>query len=191
MVVIQVSGFVGSGKKYLCSKLKKNIIYFDADAIYRKIANQIGLSSSLSNQEVTQLREKANIMFNDEIKKIINRESNKHEVIVFLTVDEYIRKADKRYYIKITNMNETYRRFCLREINNFIKKSTTIKNMIKKDKINKIYDNINAELDLRISFPIPYNDYVAENESSLHYAMSYKASVMSQSDIIKEINKLA
>jgi hypothetical protein len=191
MVVIQVSGVVGSGRKYLCEKLKKTVKCFDADAILREADDKLHTLVKTKKTKLTHNQENVIAMADEEIKKIINRESNKHEVIVFTGLRMYVKHCNMRYFIKINNFEDTFRRFQLREFNKFIKASTSIKNIIKKSKITDIRPKVLKEMSLSAPFPCNYSEYLSEYETELYYAKAEKAIIKSQSDIIKEINKIA
>ena len=101
-MIIHIDGIQGSGKSYLCSKIKMKCV--DTDEIIDKAYDIIEKSQKTSKKiprTMSQIRKVSNNL----IKNYIDKNKN----IVFVGMTAKIPNINKRYFIKITDFNTVLR----------------------------------------------------------------------------------
>lgn len=103
-MIIQIIGIAGSGKSYICSKLK-NVTCLDTDDYFCRAYNI--LKDKSTDKKIATLADK---LFKQDIKNA------KHVVITGITLQS--KKTDRIYFIKMNNseLESAYRRVVKREL---------------------------------------------------------------------------
>src|SRR5580692_9983651 len=103
-IIIHVDGVVGAGKTTLCSKFKhyRNVTVVDTDSVLHQ-AYENSMKYKLPKRFEKLEKEKKRIM-NDVIK------NTKTKYLLFCGLTLNISMADYKYFIKITDPIETYKR---------------------------------------------------------------------------------
>ena len=131
IMIIHIDGIQGSGKSYLCSKIKMKCV--DTDEIIDKAYDIIEKSQKCLRKmprTMSQIRKVSDNL----IKNYIEKNKN----IVFVGMTAKIPNVDKKYFIKIINFNLVFKRLVLRELDKIIKSEKKIKNEVKKWTIQKL-----------------------------------------------------
>lgn len=176
-IIIHVDGVPGSGKSYLCTKLK-NVPCVDTDDIVKL---------AFKKADILGIREtKANI--DKLVEQIINKLINKNNFIVFSGMTASIPNPSYKFFIKIEDLVETYKRLNLRELDKIIRNYDNIKKSIHSMTAGKnlIFRNAN----LTWCFPLPYDNFVEDYEKRLKQAKEEGYTILSKEDIYKFINNL-
>lgn len=117
-IVIHIDGVQGSGKSYICSKLK-NILCIDTDNIMKKA---IKLGNNTKN--INKLKKIEQML----IKKYIE----KNDKIIFVGMMKIdIQLSTHKYFIKITDFTLVFKRLLLRELDKIYENYNKIKKHIK------------------------------------------------------------
>jgi len=113
-IIIHVDGVQGSGKSFICSKIK-NILCVDTDDI-RNRSIKIIEDSQYTNKKYTRT---FNQMKKIE-KKIVNTYINDNDKIIFVGMTADIPTPTHKYFIKITDFSDVYKRLLLRELEKIV-----------------------------------------------------------------------
>jgi cytidylate kinase len=177
MTVIHIDGVQGSGKSYVCSKLK-NIICIDTDDIISE-TTQIIHHHKLPNT----LSERKKIT-----SKLVQSYIEKHDKIVFVGMTLVIPNPTYKFFIKITDLKYSYKRLLLRELDKIMHHSKEIKKHIHDtDAEDMVVDRI---ANISMLFPIRYNYFVDNYKLRLQEAIKNNYVVKTQDQIIDIINHL-
>ena len=174
-IIIHIDGVQGSGKSYICSKLK-NILCIDTDNIMKK-ARKIGNNTNNINK----------------LKKIeqmlINKYIEKNDKIAFVGMTIDIPLSTHKYFIKITDFTLVFKRLLLRELDKIYENYNKIKKHIKEEN-NPKEINIERIAELSVIFPPNYKAFLEDYKDRLNEAKKNKYIPKTQDEIIKIVNKL-
>jgi hypothetical protein len=176
-IVIHIDGVQGSGKSYVCSKLK-DIVCIDTDDIISE-TTQIIHQNKLPNT-IHQRRKIAN--------KLVQYYIQKHDKIVFVGMTLVIPNPTYKFFIKITDFKHSYKRLLLRELDKIVDNSKKIKKHIHDTNPEDIV--VDRIATMSMMFPIRYEYFVDNYKIRLEQAMKDKYVVKTQDQIINSINHL-
>jgi len=185
-MIIQIIGIAGSGKSYICNKLN-NVICIDTDDYFTKAYNILAadINKKITDKKITSL---ANKLFETDIKNA----HNKTVVITGITLKS--KKLDRLYFIKMDKIEIelAYRRVIKRELSKYIQ--LTDREVI--DNIETMNPN-KIQLYLYYTYimgidPITmtFDKYKKKYNNSLKKHKNDGSIIMSQIDIINDINKI-
>ena len=184
-LIIHIDGVQGSGKSYICSKLK-NVLCVDTDDIV-KVAIDIIEKSQKTDKKIPRTFNQLQKVKKQVIKKIIKDNSNKKIVFVGMTVD--VPNPEHKLFIKITDFTTVYKRLLLRELDKIIKHKKEIINHINNEKDPQEID-IQRTADMSLAFPLEYNEFLQDYKERLQEAKNKKYIPKTQNKIIDFINNL-
>ena len=177
MTVIHIDGVQGSGKSYVCSKLK-NIVCIDTDDIISEMSQFIHYHK-LPNT----LQERKKIA-----NKLVQSYIEKHDKIVFVGMTLDIPNPTYKFFIKIKDLKYSYKRLLLRELGKIMEHSKEIKKHIQTtDAEDVVVDRI---ANISMMFPIRYAYFVDNYKSRLQEAIKNDYVAKTQDQIIDIINHL-
>jgi len=181
-IIIHIDGVQGSGKSYICNKLKK-IYCVDTDDIQNKAITIIEKSQNTNNKLPRTLKSLIKIK-----NKLVNDIINNNNFIVFVGMTANIQNPTYKFFIKITDFTGVYKRLLLRELNKIIKnKNQIIKHINEETNPNEI--DIMRISNLSVMFPVFYNDFINDYKYRIKKAKEDGYIIKTQDEIINEINK--
>lgn len=190
-MIIHINGIQGSGKTYLCSLLKKNknVICIDTDDVghmaykltrhkYKpRIKNPLDNYFNLYGKTIRKLR--------DNIIK-----QHKDKILIFVGMTLTIHKLDYKYFIKLNDIKQTYRRFVKREFTKIFKHKSIINKIINKSDVNILGYDLRVNAGIAWSQPCEYFEYIREYKKLLKTAKKEKYTILPQKQIAYKINKI-
>jgi adenylate kinase family enzyme len=190
-MIIYVGGIPGSGKTYICSQLKhiKNAVCIDLDDVvnnaYRTSRDSDHFKKQIHADAFPHTWDKNATLLKEEIIQ-----ANKDKILVLVGIDKSI-DYDKAFFIKIDDLDHTYRRYMKRELNKVIDNQKRIRDIIEDTKDPYFVDyDISAAINSAGLF-IPYSSYETNYNNGLEQAKKNDHIVLTQKEIIDEIKKLA
>ena len=155
-IIIHIDGVQGSGNSYICSKLK-NILCVDTDDIMKK-GIKIIENSQKTNKKMPRTFKQLQIIKSKIVEKLL-KNNNK---IVFVGMTVNIPNPTYKFFIKLTNLPDIYKRLQLRELDKIYNNYKKIKShIIKEQNPNEI--EVQRIADMSLVFPVSYsaflNDY--------------------------------
>ena len=184
-IIIHIDGVQGSGKSYICSKLK-NIVCVDTDDIMKK-AIEIIENSQQTNKKMPktlhQLLKIKKLLVNNYLK------NNNKIAFVGMTVDMTDDILTHKFFIKITDFTSVYKRLLLRELEKISINYKKIKKHINEE-TNPKKINIQRIAELSLSFPVDYKDFLEDYKERLNDAKLKNYLVKTQEHIISIVNNL-
>jgi len=181
-IIIHVDGVQGSGKSYICKKLR-NIKCFDTDDIATKAFNKIE-NSQKTNKKIPRTLKNLEKISNDLVNNIIK----KNNIVVFVGMTIKINNPTYKLFIKINDLTETFKRFQLRELDKIINNENIIKKAIKE--MTPEHNFIHRKSELSWHFPVGYNEYKKNYNILLKEAKKKGYDTKTQNEIIEIINYL-
>jgi hypothetical protein len=186
-MIIHIDGVQGSGKSYICSKIKNikcSIKCIDTDDIMKEAINIIETSQNTNNKMPRTIKQL------DKIKKqIVDYYIKKYDNIIFAGITVTIINPDYKFFIKITDFSNVYKRLLLRELNKIIKnKNKIIKHITMEDDPKEI--EIQRIADLSLRFPFEYDSFIKDYKERLKEAKNKKYVIKTQEEIIDFIKSL-
>jgi len=182
-IIVHIDGVQGSGKSYICSKIK-NVLCVDTDDIMKNAIDIIEKSQKTNKKMPRTFNQLQKVK-----KQIINEiiKYNKKIIFVGMTVD--VPNPVHKLFIKITDFTTIYKRLLLRELDKIIKHKKEIINHIKNEKNPKEID-IQRIADMSLVFPVDYNSFKEDYNERLKEAKNKKYIPKTQNEIIDFINNL-
>ena len=182
-IVIHVDGVQGSGKSFICSKIK-NILCIDTDDIMKQ-AIQIIEDSQNTNKKLPRT-------FNQlqKIKKKLAEEyikENNKIIFVGMTVD--IPQPTHKFFIKIIELENVYKRLLLRELEKIHTNYEKIKKHINEE-TNPNEIDIQRIADMSLMFPVDYSEFLKDYKENIKKAKKNKYLIKTQNEIIDIINNI-
>jgi adenylate kinase family enzyme len=182
-LIIHINGVQGSGKSYICSRLK-NILCVDTDDIMKQAIKIIEQSQKTKHKLPKTFKQLQKVK-----KSIVNKYITKHNRIVFVGMTADIPNPNYKFFIKITNKDAVFRRLLLRELNKIVSHYNQLKKHIQTEPDpNEIECQRIAELS--VMFPVEYKMFVDDYNENKKKAIKNKYSIKTQDEIIQTINKL-
>ena len=182
-IIVHVNGVQGSGKSYICSKLK-DILCVDTDDIMKDAINIIE-ESQKTNKKIPRTFKSLQKIKHKIVKKIIK----KNNKIVFVGMTVNIPNPTHKFFIKITDFTFVYKRLLLRELEKIVKNYKKIKKHIKEENNPKEIE-IEKIADMSLLFPVEYNAFLEDYKENLKKAIDKKYLPKTQDQIIITINNL-
>jgi len=182
-IIIHIDGVQGSGKSYICSKLK-NIKCIDTDDIMKKSINIIEKSQKTNKKmprTFEQLQKIKKLLVNDYIKK--------HNKIIFVGMTANIPNITHKFFIKLDDFTTTYKRLLLRELNKIVKNEKKIIKHIQKENNPKEID-VQRFADMSMRFPVDYDAFLEDYKERLKDAKNNGYKPKTQDEIIEFIQQL-
>ena len=185
-IIIHIDGVQGSGKSYICSKIK-NILCVDTDDIMKETKKKI---ESIQKKDFPKVIDRHTMKLIKQIEKnIVNNYIKNNNIIVFVGMTVKINKPTYKFFIKIDDFTAVYKRLMLRELDKIVTNYIKIKNYINKNNDpNEI--NINNVSSQSIPFPFSYDDFLTEYKERLKQSKKKKYLAKTQEEIIQFIKKL-
>jgi adenylate kinase family enzyme len=184
-MIIHIDGVQGSGKSFICKKLR-NSICVDTDDILKNAYNIIEMSQK-SKKKMPRTQEQVKKVAEELVSKII--EKKKSEKLVFVGMTVTVPNPDYSFFIRIDDPFVVYKRLLLRELSKIVKNERKIKAHIKKVKIPQEM-RIEQVGDMSLSFPVMYPDFLEDYKERLKEAKKKKMKIKNQIEIAKMINSL-
>lgn len=185
IMIIHVDGVQGSGKSYICSKLK-NVLCVDTDDIMKNAIDIIEKSQK-SIKKMPRTFKQLQKVKKQIVNKIIKENVNKKIVFVGMTVD--VPNPEHKLFIKINDFTTVYKRLLLRELSKIVKHEKEIINHINKEKNPEEID-IQRIADMSLIFPVDYNAFKGDYDERLKETKKMGYIPKTQDEIIDFINKL-
>ena len=182
-IIIHIDGVQGSGKSYICSKLK-NILCVDTDEVMKK-AIQIIESSQQTNEKMPRTFNQLQKIK----KKIINKYLKNNSKIAFVGMTADIPLPTHKFFIKITDFTSVYKRLLLRELEKIFINHKKIKQHIN-DENNPREIDIQRIADMSLVFPVSYNQFLEDYKERLNTSKKKNFLPKTQEQIILIVNNL-
>lgn len=180
-MIIQIIGIAGSGKSYICSKLKNsnNVTCLDTDEYFSKAYDL--LRDKATDKKIAVLADKL-------LKQDIRNSSG---IIVITGITLQIKKTDRIYFIKMTpkELESAYRKVVKRELLKYVQLTN-----------NKLINNVDTMDPNKLQLYLYYTYFMGvdplimtfskykEKYNKLLKKQTENVIIKSQSDIIKEIS---
>lgn len=187
-MIIHVEGIPGSGKSYICSQLK-GVTCIDIDDIvaeaYKKARDSKYLKMQIHNDTFPHAWDKETVL----IRERYMQESKDNDKPLVLVGIDSTAEPDIGFFIKIDDLEATYRRYMIRELNKILNNKTAIKDIIEKTEDPYFID---YDIDMKINAAkfIPYSTYEANYKTGLEQTKKKDYKILTQKEIIEEIKRL-
>jgi len=180
-IIIHIDGVQGSGKSFICSKIK-NILCIDTDNIMKQSIKIIEDSQNTNKPYLRTFNQMKKIE-----KQIINKYINDNDKIIFVGMTATIPNPTHKFFIKITDLSGVYKRLLLRELEKITLHYKKIKRHIIEENDPKEID-IQRIADMSLVFPVSYNDFLEDYKERLKEATTKKYLAKTIEQIIDIIN---
>lgn len=178
-MIIHIKGVQGSGKTYLCTQIK-NIKCVDLDDVMRQTLDIMD-----SDEKIPKTDKQYEKISNNIVKDYIKN----NEKIIFVGMTVQVPNPDVKFYIRLTDLDKTYRRLILRELQQIIKNKDKIIKHVKTEKDPKdIYVSRVAGLGTNVE--TTYEKYRYMYKESMKRAKSKGYKPKTQDQILEFIEKL-
>lgn len=200
--IINITGIQGSGKSYICSKLK-DIPCIDTDKVLYNAFTKLLKNSKKFQKYLTipnkktydNASEEANKLVGIQAKKDLHYEIKKIKkplvIVVGITIDV---KSDLKFFIKLENkeLERTYRRVMMREADKIKDNYNNIKKIINNEPIYHISEILSYKYEISaLSLVTPFSGYKKLYQGIEKFEKKQGSLVKTQSQIIEHIEKLA
>jgi len=182
-IIIHIDGVQGSGKSYICSKIK-NVLCIDTDDIMYS-AVQIIEDSQKTNKRIP----KTICKLQNVKRKIVNEYIKNNDKILFVGMTVNIPNPTHKFFIRITDFTTTYKRLLLRELEKIVINYEGIKKHINNENDPREID-IQTIAEMSILFPVKYYKFLEDYKERLKKAKAKNYLPKSQEQIIEIINNL-
>jgi len=182
---VHIDGVQGSGKSYICSKLK-NILSVDTDNIMEQVKKEVSLIQKKNFPTIVDKKTLKLVIIME--KKIVKEYIDNNKIIIFAGMTVDIPNPTHKFFIKIDDPNTVYKRLLLRELEKIITNNKNIQNYINITNPSEI--NINNISKQSIPFPVSYNDFLDDYKERLKEAKKHNYKVLTQEKIIETITKM-
>jgi len=184
-LIIHIDGVQGSGKSYICSKLK-NILCIDTDDIMEQTKKEV--SSILQSAFPSKINKSTLKLIKQVESKIVQNYIKNNTIIVFVGMTVNIPNPTYKFFIKINDFETVYKRLLLRELEKIVTNHKKIKTYIKNTNPKKM--NIFNISHQSILFPSTYDSFLEDYKERLADAKKQKYLPKTQDEIIYFINNL-
>jgi dephospho-CoA kinase len=199
--IINITGIQGSGKSYICSKLK-DIYCIDTDKVLDKTFTRLLKNSEKfrkylmipdKNQAENFSEKASNLLFtqaNKDLQKEIANSTQPLIIVVGITLDV---KSDIKFFIKLNSadLEKTYRRVMMREADKIKNNYNIVKKIINNENIHNIAPLLHYKYEIgAINQIFPFAGYRKLYQEITKYEKEQNALIKSQSQIIKHIRKI-
>ena len=182
-IIIHIDGVQGSGKSYICSKLK-NIVCVDTDDLANE-AMQMIEDSQKTNKKIPRTSNQLRIMG----KKLVNEYIENNDRIAFVGMTADIPLATHKFFIKITDFTSVYKRLLLRELEKIVANYKKIKKHIDEES-NPKEINVQRLAEMSVEFPVDYRSFLEDYRERLSEAKKRNYLPKTQEQIISIVNNL-
>ena len=172
-IIIHIVGIPGSGKSYICSKIK-NVLCVDTDDIWYEA---IGLMKNFKSDKA----------HSDIIKQLVKQYIDNNNIIVFVGSTVKIPNPTYKFFIKITDFDKTYKRFVIRELDKIYSNYNEIKKYVISTDPYDTY--VQTKFRLTTSFPLTYNEYIMTYNKLLDETHKDNYILKTQEQIMKILSK--
>lgn len=185
-IVVHINGVQGSGKSYICSKLK-NVTCVDTDDIMHKVKKKV---MNIQGRDFPSKIDKKTLKLIVEIEQdIVNKYIHRNNPIVFVGMTATIPNPTHKFFIKVDDFESVYKRLLLRELEKITTHYSKIKKYIKQhEDVSQM--NIYNVSTQSLPFPVTYASFIDDYKEQLKEAKKNKYTPKTQHEIIHYINKL-
>ena len=184
-IVIHIDGVQGSGKSYICSKLK-NIVCIDTDNIMEQTKKQV--SKILERDFPAKINKTTLKLIQQEELKIVQKYIENNAFIVFVGMTVKIPNPTYKFFIKIDDHETVYKRLLLRELDKIVINHKKIQTYIKNTNPKEM--RIASVSKQSIQFAEPFDAFLEDYKERLKDAKKQKFLIKTQEQIIDFINNL-
>ncbi len=194
-LIYHVDGIPGSGKTYICSKITlPNSVCVDNDDIVLYAKNYVD-SLLGTSQEMPRTFNSVNKIIKRKVDEIIADSISKGiKIIIFVgvrfMVDTALNDATHKYFIRLDDLEYTFRRVLLRETEKIFENYEDIKKIINNTKLeaSELDDMILRKCNLALNYPPEFSDYKGMYKYKLGICKKNNYKIMTQDQIINKIN---
>jgi|TARA_B100001964_G_C13974445_1_gene483359 hypothetical protein len=195
-MIIHINGVQGSGKSYICNRLKKNkkVICIDTDDIqlqaYKNIRNKSSYKKELHDIKGFEKQDPFPTLTKEMqkiYKSIIRKHKNKILIISGMAFE--VKYYDMGYFIKLDKLPEIYKRTLLRDFDKIFSNKNKIKNIIKTTE-DPYFVKEELDFPLNLGGLDPYIIYKMRYDDMLKQAKTDNYKILSSDKIYKDIMKL-
>lgn len=195
-MIIHINGVQGSGKSYICNKLKKNknIICIDTDDIqlqaYKNIREKQSYKKELHDVKGIEKQDSFPTL-TKEIQKIYKSiiKKYKNKILIISGMAFEVKEYDIGYFIKLDKLQEIYRRTLLRDFDKIFSDKNKIKKIIKTTK-DPYFIKEDLDFPLNLGSLEPYIFYKMRYDNMLKQAKKDNYKILSSEKIYRDILKL-
>jgi len=182
-IIIHIDGVQGSGKSYIKSQIN-NFLFVDTDDIMKDSIKIIE-----DSQKTNKKMPRTFVQLQKIKRKIINEYIKNNDKIIFAGMTADIPEPTYKFFIKITDFLNVYKRLLLRELEKIVKNYKKIKKHINTENNPREID-IQRIADMSLIFPVDYDAFINDYKERLKESIKKKYLPKSQKEIIKIINNL-
>lgn len=184
-LIIHIDGVQGSGKSYICSKLK-NVLCVDADDIMEQTKKNV--SKILGSEFPAKINKRTIKLIQREENKIVRDYVKNSDIVVFAGMVVDMPDPTYKFFIKIDDFETVYKRLLLRELEKIVLNHKKIETYIKNTNPKEM--NIFNVSHQSIPFPSTYVSFLQDYKERLQDAKKQKYMPKTQNEIINFINSL-
>ena len=184
-LIIHIDGVQGSGKSYICSKLR-NILCIDTDDIMEQTKKNV--SKILGSEFPAKINKLTLKLIQQEENKIVQNYIKNNNIVVFVGMTVNIPNPTYKFFIKIDDFETVYKRLLLRELDKIVLNHKKIKTYIKNTNPKEM--NIFNVSHQSILFPSTYDSFLQDYKERLQEAKKQKYLCKTEKEIIEFINNL-
>ncbi len=180
-MIIIIEALQGTGKTWLCNRISslKHVVCVDLD--------KLALDAYEKSKSGRKKKEK---LEDDRIQELVDKYAES-KILVFVAVglNMKILTDSTHYFMKIDNLEKTFRRFQMRELDKIVQNEKRIRSLIKNAPVERIKGDIDSAVEYVVGF-WEFKDFKKRYEDMLKQAHHNHSSVKSQEGIFEDI-KLA
>lgn len=189
MKFIYIEGLPGSGKTYICHQLSKliNSVCLDIDDLYLEAYKELKLKD---RENITILPD----LFDAKWDEYYNKYKKANvKLLIIVGVTLYGVGAEKKYFMRLDNIEDNYRKFLHREHDKIIENYDLIVNIINNSNVNLI--DLDIIHTINLVFILDYckigiHEYKNEYNQLMLAANRRKLTIMNAYEIVKDIKLL-
>ena len=185
-VLIHVDGVQGSGKSYICSKLK-NVVCIDTDDIMEQTKKIV--SNILGRDFPAKINKTTLKLIQREETKIVQKYIDKNAIVVFVGMTVKIPNPTYKFFIKINDPETVYKRLLLRELEKIVSNHKKIQTYIKHTNPKEMRIAAVSKQAVPFGF-VSFDEFLEDYKERIQEAKTQKYLIKTQDQIIDFINKL-
>lgn len=192
-MIIHVDGIPGAGKTYICSQLKdvENIMCLDVDKIVEdayikcREENSKHFIDQIHNDTFPYVWDRETILLKQKYTELA---ADENKILVWVGIDASA-EADYGFYIKLQDLEKTYRRYAKRDMTKIFNNKSDILKIID-DTEDPYFIKYDIQLMAILSL-FTYSDYIENYNLGIQKAKVKDYTIETQDIIIEKIKKLA
>ena len=185
-VLIHVDGVQGSGKSYICSKLK-NVVCIDTDDIMEQTKKIV--CNILGRDFPAKINKTTLKLIQREETKIVQKYIDKNAIVVFVGMTVKIPNPTYKFFIKINDPETVYKRLLLRELEKIVSNHKKIQIYIKHTNPKEMRIAAVSKQAVPFGF-VSFDEFLEDYKERIQEAKTQKYLIKTQDQIIDFINKL-